>query len=159
LSGTGADPAHLVISPTSNNYGNTEITSPPSGTNRAFLVQNDGGVPTGLISTSLTGTNTNQFDKAADSCDPPNPANHMPLQPGAACTIDVIFEPTSLGSKSANLDLSATPGGTLSVPLTGQGGTPPNLTISPTPTYNFGNVLQGTDSQTQRFTVTNTGQQ
>ena len=150
LSATGATPANLTISPSPHGFGDrvNNTTSPA----QPFTVTNTGGVPSGSITTSLTGTNSDQFTKAPDTC------NGQTLASGASCTVDGAFAPTSSGAKSASLQASATPGGTASASLTGTGQTPANLTIAPT-SYNFGNVLQGTNSPTQQFTLTNTGQQ
>jgi hypothetical protein len=152
LSGTGAQPAHLQNMSPVGPYGTVVITTPPSGPSQSFLIQNTGGVPTGTISTALTGADTNQFNKAADNC------NGNTLAPGANCTVVVLFEPTSSGPKTASLDLSATPGGSVSIPLSGTGQTPANLTLTPAP-FDFGNVLRGTSSPAQTFTITNTGEQ
>ena len=147
-------PAHLTISPTSKDYGNAAIQMPPDGPAQAFLITNDGGVPTGTITASITGAAHDQFDKRADSC---NGNTLTTTGPGSSCTIVVAFEPTSLGTKNASLDVSATPGGSVSAPLTGEGGTAAHLTISQS-SYFYGNVVVG-GTPTKTFTVTNTGQQ
>jgi hypothetical protein len=150
VSGTGADPASLTISPTSNGFGN-QVNGTTSGAT-GFTVTNTGGVPSGTIATSIGGADPGQFTTSADTC------NGVTLVAGGTCTLNGAFAPTSSGAKSASLQASASPGGTASSSLTGTGQTPAHLTISPT-SWDFGNVLQGTLSSVKQFTVTNTGEQ
>ena len=148
LSGSGAAPANLTISPTSHDFG-THATGEASAP-QTFTVTNSGGVPSGTISTSLSGTDAGQFAKSIDGC------NGQVLAPGVGCTVDAVFAPSSVGGKSASLQASASPGGTASASLSGNGAAPANLTISPT-SHDFGNIQTGTNSPSRAFTVTNSG--
>jgi hypothetical protein len=116
------------------------------------MVRTPGGVPSGAISTPLGGADASQFSKSNDGC------NGQTLGPGATCTLDVAFAPTASGAKAATVAATATPGDTATAALAGNGQAPAHLTVTPAP-FDFGNVLQGTDSPTQTFTVTNTGEQ
>jgi hypothetical protein len=150
LSGTVTQ-ANLAISPTNHPFGTFVL--PNSSSVQTFTVTNNGGAPSGTISTSLTGTNSNQFTKSADNCD------GQTLGSGQSCTMGAAFTPNAGGgAKIAALEATASPGGTASASLSGTSQTPANLEITPAP-FNFGNVQQGTDSQVQRFEIKNTGEQ
>ena len=150
LTGTGATPANLTISPSPHDFGNVvnNTTSPT----QTFTVTNNGGVPSGTIATLVAGTDPAQFTKSADNC------NGQTLAPGASCTVNAAFAPTSSGAKSASLDASAAPGGTAGAALTGTGQTAAQLELTPS-SEDFGTVVQGDQSAIKTFTVTNTGEQ
>jgi hypothetical protein len=150
MTGTGANPANLTISPSPHSFGT--VSNGSTSAAQTFTITNTGGVPSGTISTSLGGANPNQFTKSADGC------NGQALAAGASCTVGAAFAPTSSGAKGASMSVAATPGGSASASLSGTGQAPANLTISPT-SHSFGNVLQGTTSPAKQFTVTNTGEQ
>jgi len=150
LDGTGAQPAHLTISPTSKAFADTVTGS--NSSNQTFTVTNDGGVLSGSISVALSGSDTGQFSIQQDLC------TGQTLLPTGNCTITARFSPISPGDKAASLDATASPGGTASSALSGTGLAPANLTVSPT-SWDFGNVLPGTGSPTKLFTITNTGDQ
>ncbi|MFN8150219.1 MAG: choice-of-anchor D domain-containing protein [Solirubrobacterales bacterium] len=151
LSGTGANPATLLVTPSTRDFGN--VTVGANSSVRSFTVDNTGGVTSHPITVSITGTNADQFAATGtDTC------SGQTLAPGAQCTISARFSPTSSGYKEAKFDATASgAGGTGGSTIYGQGQTPANLTITPT-SKDFGNVLAGTTSATQTFTVTNTGQ-
>lgn len=151
LSGTGANPAALLVTPSSYDFGT--VTVGANSSVRSFTVDNTGGVTSHPITVSIGGTNPNQFAAGGtDTC------SGQTLAPGANCTISARFSPTSSGYKEAKLDATASgAGGTGGSTIYGQGQTPANLTITPA-SKDFGNVLQGTESATQTFTVTNTGE-
>ena len=148
LAGAGVPPAKLSIAPGSKDFGDT-ATGTTSAT-QSLTVTNTGGASTGAVSTSLAGADAGQFAKFADGC-----AGKV-LAPGASCTLDAAFGPTSLGAKAARVDVSGTPGGSVSSDLEGEGIAPANLTISPSSPFDFGDVARN-DTQTQNFTVTNNG--
>ena len=143
----GADPGQPDDLADPHGFGThaTGTTSPA----QTFTVTNTGGVPAGRSHRGGR-RRPGQFTKSADNC------NGQTLAPGASCTVDGAFAPTSVGAKAASLEASATPGGTASAALTGTGQTPANLTISPSP-QGFGTHATGTTSPAQTFTVTNTG--
>src|SRR6185369_16588708 len=65
-----------------------------------------------------------EFTVIFDSC-----TTHT-LAPMATCTVKAQFNPTSVGSKSATINVSAAPGGTAPISLTGKGRA--KLTVSNT---------------------------
>ena len=74
-----------------------------------FNLVNNGASVSGVLTTSLAGPNADQFAIADSTC-------VAPLAPLATCTVGVLFNPTSTGTKSATLTVTdATPG---SLPIT-----------------------------------------
>jgi hypothetical protein len=76
------------------------------------------------------------------------------LPGGASCSVTVHFTPGALGSRSAKLLFSASPGGIHTVVLQGVGVN--TLTVSPT-SYNFPDQHVGTTSAATGFVLTNYG--
>jgi hypothetical protein len=98
---------------------------------------------------SISGTNSSEFttDSACDG---------ETVGPGDPCTIQVTFEPTTAGMKSAMLNIpnnGSNPN--VIVNLSGTGVTS-SLTLSPT-AFDFGSVAPGMQSAAQTFTATSTG--
>lgn len=114
----------------------------------AATVTNTGTTALPITSITLTGADHGQFSKTT-TCG-------ASLAAAAACTISVVFKPTTTGAKSATLSLNAGSGaGTQTVALSGTGAVAP-YTLSPR-SLAFGSVPSGTSSAAQSVTVTNTG--
>ncbi len=147
--GTEADAAAamLGISPnTGGPSGAVEIGS--MSATFTFNVSNSGGATSGTPTVSISGTNAADFSQT----------NTCPTTGGIAaagmCTVTVTFTPSINGSETASLDVTASPGGSVSAMLTGTGA---GLTIMPT-SGTFGPTgADGSSSMSQTFTVTNTG--
>jgi hypothetical protein len=148
LTGTGVAPARLTISPSPHGFG-AHATGTTSGA-QTFTITNTGGATSGAIAISLAGADPGQFTKSNDTC------NGQTLAPGQSCTVDGAFAPAAVGAKNADLQATASPGGTATATLNGTGATPANLTVSPSP-HGFGTQLTNTTSLAHTFTVTNTG--
>ena len=147
VTATVLDPAKLVISPTSTTFQTPNTTqSDPV----AFGVANTGGLPTGPISATLTGTNADQFAISTPGC-------LTPLAGSANCSLQVVCKPTTVGTKSASLQIADSSGAATSVTaaLTCVSVGPATLTV--TGTANLGSVLLGSTGTAQTFTVKNTG--
>ena len=150
LTGTGGvalTPAYSV-SPTSLAFGSVQ-TNTASGPQPA-TVTNTGSVALPITRITLTGTNQSQFSQT-NSCG-------ASVAVGSNCTVNVVFKPTSTGSKVATLNVIGGSGaGTQTVSLTGTGVAPtPTYSVSPT-SLAFGSVQTNTASGRQPVTVTNTG--
>jgi Abnormal spindle-like microcephaly-assoc'd, ASPM-SPD-2-Hydin len=148
LSGTGVEGAKLVVTPTSQPFGDVPVGMKSSF---GFAVTNDGGTTAGKLSFTLEGMNIAEFTAKAD------PGCDLPLAPATSCTVIVTFAPTSPGSKTATLRLSASPGGFVKAELSGtaiSAGT--GLTLSSASPDPFGTVTIG-ESSTGIFTVENKG--
>jgi hypothetical protein len=82
---------------------------------------------------------------------------HGALVPGATCSVDVVFMPTSAGSKYADLSVSANPGGLVTALMDGMGmATGAVLDLQPT-SVDFGAWLQRDISNPITFTLKNVG--
>jgi len=118
LTGTGLAPGALSISPQTVTFPSTLLgaTSAPA----AIQVSNTGSTAVGTTSSlaiTLGGTNPGDFSISSTTCG-------ATLAGGANCTAQVVFKPTTSGSKSAMLNASATPGGSASATLSGEATAP-----------------------------------
>lgn len=148
LTGQGRFPAALSIAPTMQAFGT--VTLGGSSMAQTFTVTNTGGSPTGVPSVTVTGTDGSMFT-ATSMCG-------AVLAPAGTCQVSVVFVPTSSGSKTATLEVSATPGGTATSQLSGTAQTPAALSGSPSP-GSFGFAVVGSMSGSSlTFTISNQGE-
>ena len=118
LSGTGAQPA-LALGPTQRDFGTVTIGT--SGSPMTFTVSNTGGTATTISAATVTGADAAQYPRTGDHC------SGQSLGPGATCTVQVVFHPTSTGVHNrASLQVSSD-AGTVSATLTGRAGAPSNV--------------------------------
>jgi Abnormal spindle-like microcephaly-assoc'd, ASPM-SPD-2-Hydin len=76
---------------------------------------------------------------------------------GAACTIEVTFSPTRLGSRTGKLTIQGNIStGDITINLSGQGVAPPQVNLQPT-LIDFGGVPSGTSSPEEQITAENAG--
>jgi hypothetical protein len=99
---------------------------------------------------SKSGSNPGQFDITSDTC------NGQVLGGGANCTVTLVFNPTATGTKTASLQVSASPGSSVSATLQGDGQAPADITGSPGGN-NFGLVEVGQSTGSINWIVTNNG--
>jgi hypothetical protein len=129
LIGTAVSAGALTVDLSSKDFGSVPVgvTSLPV----RFAVSNGGMSATGPISTRIVGTT--DFAILGDGC------GGAPLAAQATCTIDVTLKPSSAGPKNATLEVGASPGGTTSASLTGQGATPARVAMlsASTTTHDF----------------------
>lgn len=144
LTGTGVatNPARLEISPASHDFGAVMI--PGSQPTFGFVVTNNGGDQSGALAATITGTDATSFGV--------HPAPCGPLAIGATCPLNVTFFAMHTGPLSATLNVSATPGGTVTATLTGSATSA--LTISPT-SHDYGSATVGGAPVPFTFTLTN----
>jgi len=102
-----------VLVPTPGSLGFGDLADDSYSSMQSVTVQNTGSFTTGLLSTSLTGGNSNEFVIVSNTC------SGQALASNATCSIGVLFTPTTTGGKSTSLQLAGSPGGTSAVPLTG----------------------------------------
>jgi hypothetical protein len=151
VSGTGVDlvePAVITLDPTTRDFGS--VVSGNSSGPVSFNVFHGGEADSGPLNVAIRGSDANQFVLGAPSC------QGQVLSERTLCAVMVEFRPTSVGPKSATLQVSATPGGSRTATLTGTGLAGASLSISPS-SRNFGSITAGQESQTTVFTVTNNG--
>ncbi len=119
-----------------------------------IVVSNVGDGSLSINTVRLGGTNSNQFSIITDSC------STAVLPKGDVCKIYVDFRPTSVGSKSAVLEIISNDkkNPTYSVSLSGKGISPTQGAISvDRQKIDFGLVKVGMESQPQSVLVTNVG--
>jgi hypothetical protein len=136
----------LTATPSTEDFGTVNVGAQSAST--MVVIANVGTGTSGPITTSLTGDATFAID--SDGC------NGMSLASAKGCTIAVHYAPTASGANSATLSVTATPGGSLTVPLAGTGAAPGALSISPT-AKDLGSLVIGSTSMPATFTVTNNG--
>ena len=144
LSGTGVTPAALTLTPTSLTFPSTtqSVTSLP----QAVKLTSSGGVSVQLQAPTVTG------DYAVSSN--PCPAS---LAPGASCTLQITFTPTTTGDRPGLLTIPANvPGGQVTATLDGTGVSPPSLSLLPL-SLTFGSTAVGSTSTALGIVVTNSG--
>jgi hypothetical protein len=122
------------------------------------------GVPAGgpPATGSVTFSNMGSQPLTVQSVTPPTapftvtglPGANSTIQPGQSVTANISFAPAAPGTYQSAVAVNST-GGNVSVPLTGQSGTPSQLTLS-TSMVNIGDVPTG-GTATGSFTVANTG--
>ncbi len=154
IEGTAINPANLTISngPTYD-FGTMAIGGSAEQT---FTITNDGQ----FIATAVSGIalaapfsfKDGTFPGTGGTCT-------TSLNPSTTCTVRLVYSPTAGGLQTANLELSFFNGASTQSSvraIQGTGATPGNLTISDSPSYNYGTVTTG-GSRDKTFTVTNTG--
>jgi len=139
-------PAKLTIAPQSYQYGSVAVGA--SSASQSFAVTNTGQSVSGPISVAVTGADTADFVIDANSCT-------ATLAAGGSCSVSVHFTPTAAGARTATLSVSGAPGGSVTSSLKGTGATA-KLVLSPA-SHGYGSVTIGASSNSQSYTVTNTG--
>ncbi len=142
-----ASPAQLQVVPTSIDFQTANVGCEVAGP-VAIVVTNTGGVTTAAVAVEITGADASEFAVAPTSC--------APLAPGEHCELQATFAPTSPGAKTASIAITAGPGASAMVSLTGVADSHGALTITPPGNTSFGNVAVGATSSPQVFTVANT---
>jgi len=148
LSGAGMTSAAITISPVSHNFGGALVGT--DGASYTFTATNAGSQTTGTLSVTRSGAASSEFSITNDDC------NGQTLGGGANCTITVQFAPSSAGDKTASLDVSATPGGSVSAQLLAVGQNPALLTGSPG-SAEFGDIEVGHLGTSITWDIENTG--
>jgi len=146
LDGTGTAPG-ASLTPSSKNYGNVVVGSSSDFT---FTFTNTGTGPVHIGSVSLAGSNPGQFTLGTDAC------SSTTVVASGTCAIHVSFDPTVAGPKSATLSVPSNADSSPTTASLSGTGTQPDASISPT-SKAYGNVVVGSSSSDQIFTVTNIG--
>lgn len=112
---------------------------------QTISVVNNATVPTGIISLSKLGADPAEFTVTMDTC------TGLSLTAKSTCSLKVAFAPNGVGPKAAMVQLTATPGGTITASASGTGEA---LRIATTPAE-FGTAVLGDTSLAKTLTVTN----
>lgn len=138
----------MTPSPTSHDFGSLNDGS--MSTPQTFKMSSDGNNTLHVTGVHVDGPNASEFAVSSNGC------AEATLPPDGICNVDVTFDPTSPGAKSANLVIDSdglqSP---QSIPLTGSG-VGPALTIAPV-ALDFGALTLPVTGVAQAVTLTNTG--
>jgi hypothetical protein len=150
LTGSAVPGADLVFASPTQAFGN--VVGGSNSGDVPVTVTNAGGVASGPLSSVLGGANVTAFGLGADAC------KGQPLAAGASCVVNVHFVPApgALGLQQASLSVSAAPGGTATMTLTGNAVTAAALTVAPS-SVSWGTIAQGAISPDAAIVVTNGG--
>jgi hypothetical protein len=144
---TPTDTTIMLSSPAPDPFATIEVGSSSTG---LFVVKNTSTmIATGKITPTISGSNANEFAITGNAC--PDA-----LPPGMSCVLTVKFTPMFSGRRTANLQVTALPGGFAILPISGNAIVSDMLSISPT-TRNFNTVTIGQPSTTQSFQVRSLG--
>jgi hypothetical protein len=133
--------------PSSLAFGNQNLGSSKT---LPLTITNTGTAAVNITGTSLSGPNSADFTAALNTCS-------SPVSPAGNCSLNVTFTPSIAGVESATLTVTDNAGSsTQTVSLTGTGVGVPVAGVSP-PSLSFGNQQQGTTSNPQAVTLSNTG--
>lgn len=114
LSGNGISNAALSVNPSIINFPLTLIGN--SATVETFTVTNNGSVDTGNL--TITVIPAGEYTQTNNCTDGAGPGVDF-LTPGASCVVTVTFSPTTPGLRSATIQVSGTPGGTVGTAVNG----------------------------------------
>jgi hypothetical protein len=132
-----------VVSPGTFDFG--QLSSGTSSPPHTFAVTNTGTDPMTSIDTTLAGSGYGSYSLSNNTC----PAT---LEMGQACSVDVTFNATSLGTFTPKLIVTSSAAGGASN-LSGES----VMALNPNPAQgNFGSLAAGEPSAPQHFALTNT---
>jgi hypothetical protein len=138
----------LSISPANVPFGSLIVGQ--TSTASSVVIVNTGSGTSGPLTTLLVGNA--DFSIKADGC------SGTALAANDNCTLSLQFTPTVAGTRSGTLQLSASPGGSISAALSGTGLAPAALSITP-PSYTFPRTTTGGQSlDSVGFTIKNPGE-
>jgi uncharacterized repeat protein (TIGR01451 family) len=141
LTGVGTAPV-VDVTPTSLDFGNQRVGT--ASTARSVTLTNTGTAPLTITAITAGGDFAHTTGCAAS------------LAPGASCTIDATFTPSTTGTRSGTLSISHDAGNSpTTVDLAGNG-TAPSVSLDQTELA-FGDQRVGTTSTAQTVTLTNNG--
>ena len=146
LSGTGATPATLVLTPSSLSYPTTAVGS--TSVTQSITVSNPGVSSLSGLTLALAGPFTLQSTTCSTT-----------LAAAGTCTASIAFKPTVSGTANGFLTASSSTSGvaTVTAALAGTGVTAAQLAITPS-TVTFPATPVGSSTSAQTLTVSNTGQ-
>lgn len=89
----------ISVTPTTDSFGNTYVNT--ASTTHSFTIRNSGTANLVIGLTSISGNNSTEFVKTADTC------SGQTIVPSASCTLGVAFAPASTGAKTANISIGS----------------------------------------------------
>jgi centrosomal CEP192-like protein/HYDIN/CFA65/VesB family protein/ASPM-SPD-2-Hydin domain-containing protein len=147
ISLTGTDfQSDATASPSSVSFG--AVRQGKTASPQTVTLTNDGGTIVHVTSATVSGDPS--FSVAVDSC------SGAALSVGTACTVQIGFAPTTLGSLLGSLSFSDDAANSPQAVALSGSGVQPAVSLSAT-SLAFGNQVVGTKSANQPVVVTNTG--
>ena len=138
----------LSVTPSSHGFGAVEI----GASSPALELVVSTGSTTGALTVTTGGQNASDLVRISDTC------SGASLTPQATCTVYVALQPSAVGAKSAQVQFTASPGGTVTATITATAVIPAQRQSITPATFAFATVPSGGFSAVpKRFTVTNTG--
>lgn len=113
---TGSPQAALSSNPASVDFGQIPIQTPAGS--RRITLRNRGASSLTLSTLQLQGGQANEFDRSGQ-CNP-----GVVIEPDGTCYADIGFLPAAIGKRSTQFVVTTTGGGSISIPLSGKGGSP-----------------------------------
>ncbi len=154
LSGSGSGPV-AQVAPASLEFGS--IPQGAASNAQTITLTNSGNAALTFSSVIVVGPNSSDFVLSGDTC-PVAPAT---LSAGASCVVNLLFKPSAIGLRGAELDFtdnSANINGSVQKVSLGGIGTPPAPVAGVSPaSHDFGPVPVGTTTLQFTITLTNTG--
>jgi hypothetical protein len=147
--GSGPAPG-VTFLPAGLNFGNTAVgqTAPPA----SVELENSGDSALTITGVSVTGPSSKDFSQTNDTC----PIAPAALPAGASCKITVTFSPSAPAQERAAISVfDNSTGSPHAASLRGIG--TEAIAVLSSPTMDFGSQPQGTTSQAQAVTVSNSG--
>lgn len=146
LSGTGGTSG---ISPVPATLNFASQTVGASSVAQVVNVNNTGTTPVAMT-ISIAGNNPSDFAET-DNC------SQSPLAGGKTCVVNVTFDPTQSGGRSAQVLISDTAPHSPQIVTVGGTAVQAAASVSPAGTIGFGSALAGTASTPITVTITNSG--
>ncbi|HEY0785409.1 MAG TPA: choice-of-anchor D domain-containing protein [Acidobacteriaceae bacterium] len=144
LDGTGLAPGSVSLTPGAVSFGAVPVGASSGAT--AVVAANAGGVMVHLQAPTASG----DYSVAAGTCG-------ASLAPGGTCTMQVVFSPTTTGTRHGTLSLASdAPGSPAQAALSGTGVTPGTVSLSPA-TLSFPGTVVGATSAAMTEVATNGG--
>ncbi len=116
LRANGITAADLTVNP--NAWAFPDTLAVLGFSDKSFFVNNTGDSSTGPLNISVSNTQPmeNNFVILSEDC-----PTFLAFSPAGFCNIVVRFDPATVGAKTGSLNVSASPGGNVVVPLSGNG--------------------------------------
>jgi hypothetical protein len=146
LTGTGTEPASVVLTPLFLNFPSTILGAASQAQNITVSNTATSAVTLGIAAVS------GDFAISANTC-------ATSLASGTGCTVAIVFKPTASGARTGTFTVTAGTGSqiaNLTAALSGAGTAPGTDTLS-TSTLSFAPQQLGTSSAAQQITLTNSG--
>lgn len=149
LSGSAIDP-EAAVTPPSIAFGNQGIAGGATATQQ-IMIANNGASSLSVLDVSLVGADPTQFAITTETC------TLGPVSPPGTCTINVAFDPDTIGAKGATVQITTNAAASIqNVSLTGTGVTADATALPASLAFGSQDITAGATA-TQAVTVTSTG--